>query len=591
MAADYWRSSQANQWLLDPWEIRIARAEDVRYAGSEDKVAAAIICLANGISQLAKRLHLRQRITATATVFFHRFYAVPPNALCNTDPCLVATACVYAASKVEETPLHIRSVHQEAHKMWQELGHPSFPPSSTDIAEMEFYLLRDLNYHLILHHPYRSLMTIVGTVGKAALTKAELESKSRGKAGGATTSQKSVTGLGLQADVLGVGSSRLGTPSFDMAALSSVGQASPAAAAAGSARDDASGGEDEQTEEDLFRRAMTAGDHGLPIARAEELDQDVVQMAWFLLNDTYRHPAMHLVYPPYILAVAAIYLALVLHEKSREKLMASTKRMQDRRKRSQEEKEAVSAQKLKRAKDEDDRGTRVGNASGKDAGSGSLNADHAGQHSISAPGSQQDMASVGASRGLSGTASPRNAAGLPPRPSHLPFRPGPPTPTAGSGTQSPRATGTPTPTPAATSPQPVSGLNGGGSLTSSAAHGAGSGRGVAAAASAAKDLGPTPPPDILTFLATLNLAPTTQLASCIQGMLDGYATWASCQREIEGPEGSKRVMGWLTEWRTSREEELRVLELEKARDEAEAEADAVKREGSASGKGAGARPS
>lgn len=119
MAADYWRSSQANQWLLTPLDLRLARVEDVRYAGSEDKVTAAIIFLANGISQLAKRLHFRQRITATATVFFHRFYVIPPNGLCNTDPCLVATACLYVASKVEETPLHIRSVHHEAAKMWQ----------------------------------------------------------------------------------------------------------------------------------------------------------------------------------------------------------------------------------------------------------------------------------------------------------------------------------------------------------------------------------------------------------------------------------------------------------------------------------------
>jgi hypothetical protein len=120
-----------------------------------------------GISSLTKRLGLRQRITATAIVFFNRFYACSPgNSFSSTDPALVATACVYVAAKVEESPIHIRNVVQEAIKLWAEFGHWKFPSDVASLAEMEFYLLEDLQFHLVVYHPYRSLITIAGAVGK-----------------------------------------------------------------------------------------------------------------------------------------------------------------------------------------------------------------------------------------------------------------------------------------------------------------------------------------------------------------------------------------------------------------------------------------
>ena len=70
------------------------------------------------IATLTKRLNLRQRVTATASMYFRRFYARSANAYAATDPALVATACVYVAAKVEETPVHVRSVIAEAHKIW-----------------------------------------------------------------------------------------------------------------------------------------------------------------------------------------------------------------------------------------------------------------------------------------------------------------------------------------------------------------------------------------------------------------------------------------------------------------------------------------
>lgn len=55
---------------------------------------------------------LRQVPIATATIFFKRFYL--KNSYCETNPYLVLAACCFVAAKVEETPVHIKSVVQEA---------------------------------------------------------------------------------------------------------------------------------------------------------------------------------------------------------------------------------------------------------------------------------------------------------------------------------------------------------------------------------------------------------------------------------------------------------------------------------------------
>ena len=64
------------------------------------------------ISKLGKKLGFRQRVTATATVFFRRFYL--KNSYCETDPFMVIAACCYVAAKAEESPVHIKNVVSEA---------------------------------------------------------------------------------------------------------------------------------------------------------------------------------------------------------------------------------------------------------------------------------------------------------------------------------------------------------------------------------------------------------------------------------------------------------------------------------------------
>lgn len=61
---------------------------------------------------------MRQRVIATATIFFRRFYL--KNSYCETDPYLVLAACCYVAAKAEESPVHIKTVITEARNVFGE---------------------------------------------------------------------------------------------------------------------------------------------------------------------------------------------------------------------------------------------------------------------------------------------------------------------------------------------------------------------------------------------------------------------------------------------------------------------------------------
>lgn len=154
------------------------------------------------ITKLCKRLGLRQTVVSTAIVFFRRFYL--RNSYCDTDRCvwcslvtvrvltlallsaLVAAACCYVGAKAEETPIHIKSAVAEARVVFNgalrfvrrrarltfsaraDMGLSSFPSDNTKLAEMEFYLIEELDFHLIIFHPYRSLIQLTGRDGGPA---------------------------------------------------------------------------------------------------------------------------------------------------------------------------------------------------------------------------------------------------------------------------------------------------------------------------------------------------------------------------------------------------------------------------------------
>jgi cyclin C len=120
-----------------------ARRDDLKYASAHD-LGWVLIWSANGattvtlpqdavrsvhavMTKIAKRLGLRQQITATAIVYLRRFFL--KNAYCGAisklisrissestaeiDIATVMGACIYVATKVEELPIHIKTIVQE----------------------------------------------------------------------------------------------------------------------------------------------------------------------------------------------------------------------------------------------------------------------------------------------------------------------------------------------------------------------------------------------------------------------------------------------------------------------------------------------
>lgn len=70
-----------------------------------------------------------------------------------SNPYLVLATAFYLACKVEECPQHIRLVVGEARQFWPEV----LSSDTSQLGECEFSLISELNSHLIIHHPYRSL--------------------------------------------------------------------------------------------------------------------------------------------------------------------------------------------------------------------------------------------------------------------------------------------------------------------------------------------------------------------------------------------------------------------------------------------------
>ncbi|KPV77259.1 uncharacterized protein RHOBADRAFT_12067 [Rhodotorula graminis WP1] len=222
MSANFYLSSHANQHLHPRAALVTARLEDYRLA-NEQELGWIEIWSASAMQKICKRLGLRQQVLATAIVFFRRFYL--RNSYCETDPALVAAACCYVAAKAEETPVHVKSAVGEAKVVFNDMGLHGFTSENHRLAEMEFYLLEELDFHLIVFHPYRALVQLCGRDGGAA----------------------------------------------------------------------------------------TGGDEG-KASRAGmlEMDDTALQMAWFIINDTFRS-SLCLVHPPHLIAVAAVYLAFALH--------------------------------------------------------------------------------------------------------------------------------------------------------------------------------------------------------------------------------------------------------------------------------------
>jgi len=151
MAANYWLSTHCTQWILDKEQVEKSNRKDRQYI-TADELMKLKIHFINIIQNLGVGMKMRQRAISTAIVYFKRFYV--RNSFVDCEPRLIATTCMYLASKVEECTTQAKKFVLKMREI-----DPTFLYDMNHILECEFYLLEELDFCLVVFHPYRMLQT------------------------------------------------------------------------------------------------------------------------------------------------------------------------------------------------------------------------------------------------------------------------------------------------------------------------------------------------------------------------------------------------------------------------------------------------
>jgi cyclin T len=155
------------------------------------------------IEEAGRILKLPRVVTATAMVFFHRFYA--KHSFGEHDRFDVAYACLVLAAKTEESPKKLNTVITECHKLkvqamragrvsstttstqQQQVAPPQSSSSSTDVLDMkseefiklkervlllERVILHTIGFELSIEHPYTALVDLIRQI---VLLKSQVE--------------------------------------------------------------------------------------------------------------------------------------------------------------------------------------------------------------------------------------------------------------------------------------------------------------------------------------------------------------------------------------------------------------------------------
>lgn len=159
MAANFWTSSHHKN-LLDPEEVDVVHLiEKERGITLEDRKLIKLH-MSNYMTRLAQNVKVRQRVVATAISYMRRVYV--RKSMIEYDPRLVAPACLYLASKAEESTVQARHLVFYIKKLYSD---EKYRYEVKDILEMEMKLLEALNYYLVVFHPYRSLTSLLQDAG------------------------------------------------------------------------------------------------------------------------------------------------------------------------------------------------------------------------------------------------------------------------------------------------------------------------------------------------------------------------------------------------------------------------------------------
>ncbi|KAL3633291.1 Cyclin-C1-2 [Castilleja foliolosa] len=164
MAANFWTSSHYKH-LLDPEDVDVVHTLDKERGINLEDFKLIKLHMSNYIARLAQNVKVRQRVVATAITYMRRVYA--RKSMAEYDPRLVAPACLYLASKAEESTVQARLLVFYIKKLYSD---EKYRFEIKEILEMEMKILEALNYYLVVFHPYRALSQLLQDVGMSDAT-------------------------------------------------------------------------------------------------------------------------------------------------------------------------------------------------------------------------------------------------------------------------------------------------------------------------------------------------------------------------------------------------------------------------------------
>lgn len=159
MAAVYW-DTHAALALVSPQRLEDTNAEDRVLGITSEQIVGLRNFFAAAIHELAISCKLRQRVAATAILYFRRVYLT--HSFCKTDPRLVYVACLYLASKAEEAVISAKHLVSAARKLQPSLFQHY---DVKEVLDAEVALLEALDFVLLAHNPYIDLSKLLQASG------------------------------------------------------------------------------------------------------------------------------------------------------------------------------------------------------------------------------------------------------------------------------------------------------------------------------------------------------------------------------------------------------------------------------------------
>lgn len=128
------------------------------------------------LKETGMKIKVPQLTIATAIVFCHRYFAMNSHKSVKNDRFVIATACLFLAGKVEETPKSLKDIVKVAYQVQYSnekfnISTDYFEVQRENILCAERLLLHALEFDFNVEHSYKYLLNIVKDMSKIGLVK------------------------------------------------------------------------------------------------------------------------------------------------------------------------------------------------------------------------------------------------------------------------------------------------------------------------------------------------------------------------------------------------------------------------------------